>query len=131
MADARPQHSVCRRHPQEWYDFHGELPLQQCTRLHFVTDAPGWFDGVHLHLRVQLDEYAWIDSFESRTTWSCVYVRLLDDAHAVWLASGSRIDVLCHIDVGSNTPRYAISASIAQPGEAARRIASYSWSGDN
>ena len=115
----------------EWYDFNGELPLQQCNRLQFIADAPGWFDGVLLHLRVQLDEHTCIDSFASQTTWSCIYVRLLGTGHAIWLAGGSRIELHCRIDVGSHTPRYAISASIAQPGGELQHAASYSWCGDN
>lgn len=117
--------------PMEWHDFYGALPLQQCNRLQFVVEAPCWFDGVHLHLLVRLDEQQSIDAYESQTTWSCVYVRLLPASRAVWLPRGSRIDLLCRIDVGSHTPSYAISASVAWPGEALRRVTSYSWSGDN
>ena len=72
-----------------------------------------------------------IDVYSQRTTWSCVYVRLVDANHAVWLPRGSRVECLCRVDLATDTPRYAISMSVACPGEALQHLSSYSWCGDN
>lgn len=56
-------------------------------------EKPGFFDGLHFHLHVKLDELTSIDTLSSETTWSTTYVKLLEDS--LWLPAGQRIACRC------------------------------------
>ena len=119
----------------EWYDFtapslEAGLPEEQRTTCTFTTLKAAHFSGVHLHLKATLDEHTCIDSREQDTTWSCIYIRLLAAAEAVWLPQGSTIQCSCRIDVRGECSHYALDVSAAPPGEALAAITSFAWSGD-
>ncbi|CAE8689999.1 unnamed protein product, partial [Polarella glacialis] len=61
--------------PFEWLEFQGLSSseslrgLQQRT-VEFITTRAGLFDGLHFHMRVQLDSETSIDTLREQTTWS-------------------------------------------------------------
>ena len=119
----------------EWYDFgaaevEAGMPERQQRTLAFTTNRAAAFDGVHLHLRALLDADTALDARAQRTTWSCLYVRLLPTAEAVWLPAGSAIACRCAVDVAGECAHYAIEVEAAVPGEPLRSVASFAWSGD-
>ncbi|CAE7691229.1 unnamed protein product, partial [Symbiodinium necroappetens] len=84
------------------------------SRVVFITDKEGDFDGLHFHLHVQLDELTEIDTLSSATTWSTTYVKLLE--HAVWLPEGARIACECESgESGSGMRRYSVDVFVGEP----------------
>ncbi len=138
----------------EWYRFEmgSGLKLKHAHTLHFVTEAEGWLDGLHLHLFAELDEETSIDAAAQDTTWECIYIRLLRGRDAVWLQRGERVDLAVEIDCSTDVPQYAVELMVGAPpappttsGSPAqsrngrlggdrvverRRIARFSWAGD-
>jgi len=106
------------------------LPLHRTTSLTFTTRRAASFDGVHLHLRIQMDSQTALDVREQRTSWSCLYIRLLPAAAAVWLPEGSALAFRCHVDVRGECPHYALEVECAPPGEPLAPVTSFAWSGD-
>ena len=117
----------------EWHDFNGELPLQQTRHLAFTTAVAGWFNGLHMHLQVQLDERetpeAAIDSWTQRTSWSTVYVCLRSANDAIWLPAGSKVACVCDTDMDNDCPEYAIKVECALPGKAMQHAGSVVFHG--
>jgi len=120
--------------PMEIVDFQGGPELVQERVLEFRTRADGYFDGVHLHLLVDLDDDARIDLLEQHNSddldissnWSTIYVRLVDEA--LWLRTGSRIAVRCYVDLSGPVASYRISVWVGEQ-EGETHVADFSWSG--
>jgi len=125
---------LAQAQPLELLDFQNGPDLLQEHSLEFRTDREADFDGMHLHLHVDLDGEECIDVLEHHNTtdreinsnWSTMYVRLL--AEPMRLPAGSRIAFKCHADLRENLARYRISASVGEEGEA-KEIADFEWSG--
>ncbi|CAE7485634.1 unnamed protein product [Symbiodinium sp. CCMP2456] len=96
------------------------------SRVVFITDKEGEFDGLHFHLHVQLDELTEIDTLSSATTWSTTYVKLLEQA--VWLPEGARIVCECESGSRSGMRRYSVDVSVGEPWDE-RPLASFCWEG--
>ena len=102
------------------------------SRVVFITEKEGEFDGLHFHLHVQLDQLTEIDTLSSATTWSTTYVKLLE--HAMWLPEGARI--VCDCESGESGPagsgsgmrRYSVDVSVGEPWDE-RPVASFCWEG--
>mmetsp|Transcript_28642 Transcript_28642/g.61623 ORF Transcript_28642/g.61623 Transcript_28642/m.61623 type:complete len:180 (-) Transcript_28642:378-917(-) len=117
--------------PMEWLDFNGPLPHMSTRTCAFRTTRAGAFDGIHLHLVVDLDGVAAIDVYRERTTWTCTYVRLLDAANAVWMPAGAVIELVCVVDASTHCPCYTIRAAVSRDGvEPLMHVAGFSWRGD-
>mmetsp|Transcript_771 Transcript_771/g.1589 ORF Transcript_771/g.1589 Transcript_771/m.1589 type:complete len:179 (-) Transcript_771:301-837(-) len=115
----------------EWIDFRQHVPYMSTRTCRFRTERPGFFDGLHMHLLVHVDETSTIDSYHERTTWTCTYVRLLDDADAIWLRTGAVIECVCNVDASTHCPAYAIAVSVSYDGDSAfEPVADFSWRGD-
>mmetsp|Transcript_40839 Transcript_40839/g.112278 ORF Transcript_40839/g.112278 Transcript_40839/m.112278 type:complete len:272 (+) Transcript_40839:168-983(+) len=117
--------------PFEWLDFNRpHLPHVSTRTCTFVTHREGFFDGLHMHLVVNVDEATSIDVYRERTTWTCSYVRLLGASEAVWLAAGSTIQCVCEVDASTQKPVYQVQVHVACGQEPMRHIADFSWRGD-
>jgi len=115
----------------EWLDFRKHVPVMSTRTCRFHTDRAGWFDGLHMHLLVHVDETASIDTYHERTTWTCTYVRLLDGASAIWLAAGALIECICNVDASTHCPAYSISVSVSHDGSSPLvPVSDFSWRGD-
>ena len=125
-ADGFPRECVLApAQAMEWHDFNGELPLHQTRHLSFITAVAGWFNGLHMHLQVQLDERSTpaIDSWAQRTSWSTVYVCLRSAHEAIWLPAGSKVTCECDTDMDNDCPEYTIKVEYALPGKEAMQHA--------
>lgn len=100
-----------------------------CT---FKTRKEGRFDGLHMHLVIDLDEEIVIDVYRERTTWNCTYVRLFDTADAMTLPQGALIECTCHVDAASHLPAYSIRVRVSADGQEAslEEVANCSWEGN-
>jgi len=117
--------------PFEWFDFEGDLPLVQHRTCTFRTTRSGMFDGVHLHVKVQVDDATDIDTYQQQTTWACTYIRLLSSRDAIWLPKDAVVVCECFVDVSSYRPKYTIDVLVALNAVSERvRVTSYSWQGD-
>eukprot|EP00929_Paragymnodinium_shiwhaense_P080820 TRINITY_DN42176_c0_g1_i1.p1 TRINITY_DN42176_c0_g1~~TRINITY_DN42176_c0_g1_i1.p1 ORF type:complete len:773 (-),score=144.33 TRINITY_DN42176_c0_g1_i1:30-2231(-) len=117
--------------PLEVIDFQGGPELLQKRRLVFTTERDGKFDGVHMHLFVDLDGQEEIDALQLHSTrdtcsWSTMYVRLL--AEPLELCRGSRIIVDCVADLQADVARYSIEVFVDQ-GDEERKVSSFAWEG--
>ncbi|CAE8632677.1 unnamed protein product, partial [Polarella glacialis] len=121
--------------PFEWLEFQGLSSseslrgLQQRT-VEFITTRAGLFDGLHFHMRVQLDSETSIDTLREQTTWSTTYVRLL--AEGVWLPEASRLICDCRVWLDESSPRYAVA--VRRPStscEQERLLGEFSWQGSH
>ena len=117
--------------PMEWWEFNEPLASSQRRVCTFYPSDSGYFEGLHLHLRTQLDDSSSINTCTQATTWSCTWIRLFESGQAMWIDRGSRIDCICDVDVASLRPHYSIDVCVTAKGtDAPRQVASYSWSGD-
>jgi len=117
--------------PMEWWDFSEELHPKQRRVLCFEVDRPGCFEGLHLHMKAELDQHVSINTYTSPTTWSCTWIRLWAAGNGVHVVPGCRIEVICEVDVGSHRPLYAIEVGVADSAVSpVRQVATFSWSGD-
>ena len=115
----------------EWLDFRQTLPTTTRHTCRFRCSRGGHFDGLHMHLLVQVDEQASIDAYHERTTWTCTYVRLFDAESAIWLPAGALIECACTVDATTHCPAYSVDVSVSIDGNApVRRVAGFSWRGD-
>lgn len=125
--------------PLEVLDFGGDLQLHQTRDLEFRTVRDDDFDGIHLHLFVQVDETAIIDvlalqngiapdgsTADVSSSWSTLYVRLYETP--VPLPKGSRIRLQCVADLKGEVAIYSIKASVGEKGEE-KHHAEYSFRG--
>lgn len=128
----------------EVLDFQGHLELQQHRVLEFRTEYDGDFDGLHLHLHVDLDGKESIDvhALHSAATgndlcsWNTTYIKLLEEP--VPLPVGSRIALRCYADLrqavlgetqeGNALVSYAIEVCVGDVG-AERHVATVRWRG--
>merc|ERR1712032_766921 len=102
--------------------------------LDFRTDRDSYFDGVHMHLFVDLDGISQIDVLKlqsgpddsSKSSWNTTYVRLLEEP--MMLCSGSRIVFACNVDLEASLASYSISVSVGDIGSE-RHVASFEWRG--
>jgi len=79
----------------------------------------------------QLDAATAIDVYNEPTTWTCSYVRLLDDAHAVWLPAGALIECTCDVDASSDCPTYSIRVRVSHNGQLpTTHLTEFSWRGE-
>eukprot|EP00438_Fugacium_kawagutii_P007677 Skav202218 [mRNA] locus=scaffold1756:73384:74427:- [translate_table: standard] len=112
--------------PFEWLEFGESHPTTR--RVTFVTEKDGFFDGLHFHLLVQLDDFTSIDTLRSETTWSTTYVRLVEDSF--WLPVGTRM--VCDCEARSDADRrircFSVRVHIGEPWDE-RHVASFSWEG--
>ena len=117
--------------PFEWLDFNGILPPTSTRTCRFFTTRDGYFDGLHMHLLVNVDGQTSIDVYKERTTWTCTYVRLLDTDSAIWLPAGAIIECACTVDASTHCPAYSIEVRVSPDDEAPLRyVADFSWRGD-
>jgi len=124
-------HFLSTPQPFEWLDFNKHLPYESSRTCSFTTCRAGLFDGLHMHLVVDVDEANAIDVYQERTTWTCTYVRLLDEASAIWLPVGSLIECVCKVDASTHYPAYSVQVRISSGGEAPlQQVAEFSWRGD-
>mmetsp|Transcript_158856 Transcript_158856/g.509344 ORF Transcript_158856/g.509344 Transcript_158856/m.509344 type:complete len:431 (-) Transcript_158856:141-1433(-) len=129
----------------EVLDFQGGPSLQQDRMLEFYTDHDGDFDGMHMHLHVDLDGTEVIDVLDLHNnearegelcTWNTTYVRLLEVP--LRLPAGSRIALRCRSDLAAAVlgetqasealAHYSVDVSVG-PSGAERQVASLSWRG--
>lgn len=116
----------------EWFDFtkSSELDTRQRRVCDFKTQRDTKFDGLHLSLAVELDEFETIDSHKQTTSWSCTYIRLFAAADAVFLPAGAMVRFTCMTDVSSDCPEYTVHVSIARDAqEQLCHLTTYSWRG--
>lgn len=127
-----PDRLIAPAQAMEWWDFCGDLRPEQRRVCSFHVDGPGgYFEGLHLHMRAELDEVSCINTYTSPTTWSCTWIRLFAPCRGVWVNHGSRIECICDVDVSSHRPVYRIDVGVADCGSAdTKQVATYSWSGD-
>ncbi|CAE7596530.1 unnamed protein product, partial [Symbiodinium sp. CCMP2456] len=117
----------------ELLDFAKGPQLLQERTLEFRTTRPGDFDGVHMHLHVDLDGANSIDVLgahsgpDSDSSWSTVYVRLLSKPMA--LAAGSRIVCRCRADLRDRPARYRLSVAVGEEGSEQHVCDGFEWSG--
>jgi len=124
-------HFLSKPQAFEWLNFNAHLPYESSRTCSFTTCRAGLFDGLHMHLVVDVDESTSIDVFRERTTWTCTYVRLLDEPDAIWLPAGSLIECVCTVDASTNYPAYSVQVRTSRGGEAPlQHAAAFSWSGD-
>ena len=117
--------------PFEWLDFERHLPYKSSRLCSFITCRPGFFDGLHMHLVVDTDAANCIDVYRERTTWTCTYMRLLDEADAIWLPAGSVIECVCNVNASSHYPAYSVQVRTSSSrGAPQRQVAEFSWRGD-
>jgi hypothetical protein len=110
----------------ESLDFAGDLHASQDRLMEFVTDRAAVFDGVHLHMEVDVDDVETINTWTDATSWSTTYIRLLDPG--VYLPAGSRIVVSTSVDLRSAVPRYSIKVRVGDI-QVERLVSAFSWSG--
>lgn len=116
--------------------FRGLDDRQQRTCSFLVPDGGSGFDGLLMHLRVQLDASTTLDAYEQATTWECSYVRLL--AAPIHLAGGARIEFRCHVEAGTDSPAYRVDVFVQQQQQPMQHhaeaplahVVTFSWSGD-
>jgi len=125
-------HWLSAPQPMEWLDFNKPLELASTRKCCFRTAVAGVFDGVHMHLVVDLDESTTIDAYRERTTWTCTYVRLLDAGHGIWLPAGAMIECTCHVDASTHCPEYSIAVRVSRDGteQSLVHVTEFSWRGD-
>ena len=118
-------------------DLESDLNDQQQRTISFgVPAGGGMFDGLLLHLVVELDATTTLDTFEQHTSWECSYMRLLPTP--LWLPEGSRLELRCHVEAATEAPAYRVDvyADVARapgavaPAERLAHVVSFSWSGD-
>eukprot|EP00927_Polykrikos_kofoidii_P044095 TRINITY_DN38155_c0_g2_i1.p1 TRINITY_DN38155_c0_g2~~TRINITY_DN38155_c0_g2_i1.p1 ORF type:complete len:758 (+),score=125.12 TRINITY_DN38155_c0_g2_i1:120-2393(+) len=118
----------------ELIDFQHGPKVRQDHVLEFRTDREGDFDGVHMHLLVDLDGEESINALElhsdpdpnSKCSWNTTYVRLTDEP--VHLPAGSRIVFRCCVNLESAVASYGIVVALGEVGEE-RDVASFEWRG--
>jgi len=117
----------------EVLDFAAGCPdLVQDRTLEFFTEREDDFDGVHMHLRVDLDDKEQIDVLEhhndpnSSSSWRTAYVKLLEEPRR--LSLGSRIIFRCHAALDGGVARYSIAVSVGEP-ECEEHLADFAWAG--
>jgi hypothetical protein len=117
--------------PMEWLDFRSWLEVTSTRTCRFETRRAGYFDGLHMHLVVELDGETTIDTYRERTTWTCTYVRLFDAADAIWLEAGALVECVCKVDATADCPTYAIAVYVSRNGTGPlHHVADCSWCGD-
>ena len=117
--------------PMEWLDFNGELPSVCRTTRVFTSEHACRFDGLHMHLVAHLDETTAIDAYAERTSWTCTYVRLLDEDDALWLPAGARVECTIDVDASTDLPTYAIQVRVAGDARSPfSHVTDFSWRGD-
>jgi len=117
--------------PMEWLDFNGELPSVCRTTRVFTNEHACHFDGLHMHLVAHLDERTAIDAYAERTSWTCTYVRLLDEEDALWLPAGARVECTIDVDASTDLPTYAIQVRVAGDARSPfSHVTDFSWRGD-
>ena len=117
--------------PMEWLEFNRRLPHKSVRTCRFRTHRAGFFDGLHMHLQIDLDEDTTIDTYRERTTWTCTYVRLFGTADAIWLPPNSLIECTCTVDASTHCPAYSIAVRISRDGHTPTyHVAEFSWRGD-
>ena len=122
--------------PLEWYVFDGalerletDLGVHQWRACRFAAPPSGsFFDGLHMHLVVQLDASTFIHTHDQDTTWECLYVRLLSTP--LWLAPGDAIELRTHVDASSDRPCYHIETWLHARGQTPTHVGAFRWSGD-
>ena len=122
-------HFLAQPQTFEWLDFQQSNFQNPCKRrVTFVTEREGYFDGLHFHLLVELDEVASIDTLKNPdTTWSTTYVRLLEDG--IWLSAGTRIVCDCESKTEQKVLRcFSVKVYIGEPWEE-REVTSFYWEG--
>ena len=124
-------HFLATPQPFELLDFNQYLPQVSTRTCTFSTHSAALFDGLHMHLVVNLDDVNSIDAYRERTTWTCSYVRLFDEKDAIWLPAGALIECVCTVDASTNHPAYSVRVSVAHGAHAPmQHVANYSWQGD-
>ncbi len=111
----------------------GELDTDSWSQSHrcvFDVAAGGLFDGMLLHMVVDLDgtEQNTINTLVSETTWRTTYVRLLDKP--VELQPGTQIVMYCtnHYD---RLSRYFVRVTIIEPEQRQSRGVAHSTGSGN
>ena len=87
-------------------------------------------DGVHLHLRVELDAAASIDALAADTTWSTTFVRV--SRAGVEVAEGGQIVCECEALFDRARPAYRVRLEVlGEEGDAEPRrlVGEFSWEG--
>lgn len=117
----------------EVLDFAAGCPdLLQDRELEFITEREDDFDGVHMHLHVDLDDKEQIDVLEhhndpsTSSSWRTAYVRLLEEPRR--LSKGSRLVFRCHAALDGAVARYSIAVFVGEPGSE-ERLAVFAWAG--
>merc|ERR1712217_426260 len=118
----------------EKLDFSGGVDLRQSRKLEFWTDREAMFDGIHMHLYVDLDGEASIDALQlhssrdrsSICSWNTTYVRMLDEP--LLLKAGSRICCECEVDLSGLVAQYSVSVFVGE-GSEERHVSRAEWSG--
>jgi len=117
----------------EVLDFEAGCPdLVQDRTLEFITEREDDFDGVHMHLRVYLDDEEQIDVLEhhndpsTSSSWRTAYMRLLEEPRR--LSSGSRLVFRCHAALDGAVAHYSIAVFVGEP-ESEEHLADFAWAG--
>ena len=86
----------------------------------------GVLDGVHLHMRIQLDRHTDINTLEQDTSWSTTYIRLSDAG--VPVQQGDRIVCKCVAIFDSQLPQYSVKLGTGPVGRE-RLVGEFDWEG--
>jgi len=123
-----------------WGSLASDLDPRQRRTCTFAVPAGGaYFQGLHMHLLVSLDETTTIDSYAQDTSWECLYVPLL--ASPLWLPGGTTLEFRCSVDASTDSPTYHVDVHArfgAQTGPHSItgssctnvHVVGFSWSGD-
>jgi len=118
--------------PLEVLDFAGGPALHQQCVLEFRTDRDSDFDGVHMHLFVDLDGISQIDVLkqsagdDKASSWNTTYIRLLEEP--MRLSAGSRIVCTGNVNLEAPVASYSISVAVGEPGNE-QHVADFAWKG--
>jgi hypothetical protein len=70
-----------------------------------------------------------VDSWRERTTWTCTYVRLLEQPLS--LPAAALIECTCTVDASTHCPAYSVAVRVKKDREAPwEHVTEYSWDGD-
>jgi len=125
-------HLVSEPQPLEVLDFAAGPELIQIHTLEFRTNRECNFDGVHMHLLVDLDDVEVIDalalhsSADQKCSWSTTYVKLVEEP--ISLSAGAPITCHCTVNLEISLAQYKISVKVGEAYDQ-KHVADFEWEG--
>ena len=112
-----------------------DLLAPQAKTLKFDVSGEGVVDGFHLHLAVDLDDAAAIDTHDRLTSWSTTYVRLCDEADGDGASRnppvkrGDAVLAKTRVVFDRDRPSYAVRLDILRTDGSRTFVGEYAWDG--